>query len=101
MFRAKHPCVTTELLCYDLADILVAAARLERIRRSRSSALFRERATRDHECDSEAQRDGAGVEARYMYPFAIICRAIYVFPLCNCDTLCSVVNVQIENMPNY
>ena len=26
--------------------------------------------------------------------------AIYVFPLCNCNTLGSVFNVQIENMPN-
>ena len=26
--------------------------------------------------------------------------AIYAFPLCNCNALGSVVNVQIENMPN-
>ena len=26
--------------------------------------------------------------------------AIYVFPLCNCNTLVSVVDVQIEHMPN-
>ena len=26
--------------------------------------------------------------------------AIYVFPLCNCNTLGFVLNVQFENMPN-
>ena len=26
--------------------------------------------------------------------------AIYAFPLCNCNTLGSVFNVEIENMPN-
>ena len=28
------------------------------------------------------------------------CLAIHAFPLCNCTTLGSVFNVEVENMPN-